>query len=316
MIEVCAELSANHNGSLKRALDIVDAAARAGADLFKIQTWKPGTMCLDPSYKVKGGPWQGRSLTDLYEEAWTPWGWHKPIFDRARERGMIPFSAAFDIESVDFLEELGVDRHKVASFEITDLHLIRYMANTGKPILLSTGMATEAEIAVAMGICKDVTPLKCTSSYPAEAKDANLATMAGWERWGLSDHSLGIGVAVAAAALGACYIEKHLTLDRKLGGLDAGFSLEPDEFTQMVQACHQAAEAYGERKYGGESQALRRSLWVAKDIPKGTELDLGYTIRTARPALGLPCATNLRGMRASRDLKAGTPLTEDCIDSA
>jgi pseudaminic acid synthase len=315
---IVAEMSANHLGHISRAHLLIEAAADAGADAIKLQTWVPGTMCVS-DYKLESGPWKGALLKNLYKMAHTPWEWHAPLFEHARERGLIPFSAAFDMASVDFLETLGVDRHKVASFELVDLPLIRYMASKGKPMILSTGMATITEIGDAERACGmevDVTVLKCTSAYPADAADANLAAMRNWKGWGLSDHTLGIGVAVAAVALGATYIEKHLTLSRADGGPDAGFSAEPHEFKQMVTECRRAAQAIGVPSYGpgpGESTDLRRSLWVIKDVKAGEMLSLNINVATARPALGLPPSTNLAGNLASRDLKAGTPLTQECI---
>jgi sialic acid synthase SpsE len=312
---ICAELSANHLGSLSRALEVVDAAAWAGADLFKVQTWSPNSMCIS-DYALDHGPWAGRKLVDLYEQAFLPWEWHATIFKHARLRGLIPFSAAFDWEAVDFLETLGVDRHKVASFELTDLPLIRYMASKGKPMILSTGMATTAEIAEAMMVATwRPTVLRCTSAYPAPLEQANLAVLAGWQhagfRYGLSDHTMTNDAAVVATALGASMIEKHLTLARGFGGPDAGFSLEPQEFAQMVQAVRRAAAALGEVKYGpgpGEDPTLRRSLWVRQDTAAGEPLCFGENVVTARPALGLPPATSLVGKLAARPLKAGTPL--------
>lgn len=323
---IVAEMSANHLGSLTRALQIVEAAADAGAGAIKLQTWSPGTMCVS-DYMLEHGPWAGRRLRDLYEEAHTPWEWHKPIFDRARALGLVPFSAAFDAESVDFLETLGVDRHKVASFELVDLPLIRYIASKGKPMILSTGMATADERAAAMrAAAYEDTPgriswrplilLECVSAYPSDAADANLAKLLvgrpPYVSRGISDHSLGLGVAVAAVALGAVYIEKHLTLSRSDGGPDAGFSMEPDEFAQMVTECRRAAAAIGTVKFGpgpNESTALRRSLWVVKDTKAGEPLILNQNVRTARPALGLPCDTLLTV--AAMDLRAGTPLTAE-----
>lgn len=308
---IVAELSANHLGSLDRALRIVEAAARAGADAIKFQTWLPGAMCVS-DYKVERGPWAGRMLRSLYEEAHTPWGWHRALFDAARNLGLVPFSAAFDRESVDFLEDLGVDRHKVASFELVDLPLIRYMASKGKPMILSTGMATWWEIQRASAASAGATHrtwLACTSAYPAHPEDANLEEWAHRTDWGLSDHSPGIGVACAAAALGASYIEKHLTLARADGGPDAGFSLEPEEFRQLVIECRAAAAAVsgGVVQRRGETPELRRSLWVVRDTPEGAPLILGENVRTARPALGLPCDAPLT--HAARPLRHGEPLT-------
>lgn len=317
-------MSASHLGSLQRALDIVHAAAEAGADGLKVQTWTPGTMCIS-DYTLDHGPWAGRKLKDLYEEAFLPWEWHEPIFKAARALGLVPFSAAFDCAAVDFLETLGVDRHKVASFELTDLPLIRYMASKGKPMILSTGMATHGEIVRASYVAgcvqtdlnghSDLLMLKCTSAYPADASDANLATPMG-PVWGVSDHSMGCGVAVAAVARGARYVEKHLTLSRADGGPDAGFSMEPNEFAQMVIECRRAAAAIGVVKYGpgpNESTALRRSLWVRRDIQEGETLRLGDNIATARPALGVrpDALAGLLTARARRPLNAGTPLTGD-----
>lgn len=316
---IVAEMSANHNGSLERALAIVDAAADAGADAVKLQTWMPDTMCVDRSYIVPHGTWVGRKLFDLYREAWLPWDWHKPIFDRCREKGIECFSAPFDKASVDFLETLGCPRYKIASFELVDLDLIRYAASKGKPMILSTGMASETEIGAAFRAAGnkvyDVTMLKCTSSYPSDASDANLATMfdvRGHWSWGLSDHSPGIGVAVAAAAHGATMIEKHLTLSRADGGLDAGFSMEPHEFKQMVIECRRAAAAIGTVKYGcgpNESTDLRRSLYWAKDINAGDEITASH-LCTARPARGVAPskARNMIGFVAMYNAKAGTPV--------
>lgn len=316
---IVAEMSANHLGSLKRAHRIVDAAANAGADAIKLQTWTPDTMCIDTNFVLPHGPWAGRRLVDLYREAYTPWEWHAELFDHARQRGLEPFSAAFDCHAVDFLESLGVKRHKVASFELTDLPLIRYMASKGKPMILSTGMATLDEVVAAVSEvqCHSFsapTILRCTSAYPAQPEDAHLASISG--PWGLSDHTMGIGVACAAAALGATMIEKHLTLSRADGGPDAGFSMEPAEFAQMVFECRRAAAAVGEVRYGpgpNESTALRRSLWVSQPVEAGEPLVLGVNVVTARPAHGLPPGTDLTGKRAAQRLDRGTPLTAECL---
>jgi len=318
-LEIVAELSCNHLGSLDRAKAIARAAAVAGADLFKVQVWTPDTMCLDPHYTLSHGPWAGRQLVDLYREAWTPWEWLPELFGLCRELGMEPFGAAFDRASVDYLESLCVKRHKVASFELTDLPLIRYMASKNKPMILSTGMATWDEVMAACECTWDagqITLLRCTSAYPAEASDANLRAMSkmlGYHasKVGLSDHAPGIGVSVAAVALGATMIEKHLTLSRADGGPDAGFSLEPAEFKQLVVECRRAAAAIGEVKYGpgpSESTELRRSLWVCKDTPTGQPLVLGKNVCTARRALGASPGMSLAGLVAARDMKAGAPL--------
>lgn len=322
-LEICAEMSCNHLGSLDRAKAIVRAAAAAGADLFKVQVWEPDTMCLDRAYKLDGGPWVGRTLFDLYHEAWTPWEWLPELFDLARTLGMEPFGAAFDCASVDYLETLGVKRHKVASFELVDLPLIRYMASKGKPMILSAGMATEAEIIAAVAEASDeVTLLACTSAYPA--KSFYLNTGCGWwgfntksgakTKPGLSDHSMGCGVACAAAYIGSVYIEKHLTLARADGGPDAGFSMEPDEFAMMVVECRRAKGAVWAPERGtkpGEAPHLRRSLYVAKDTAAGQPLVLCGNVRTSRPALGLPCDSRLTV--ALRNLRAGEPLTQECM---
>jgi len=320
---IVAEMSANHLGSLERALRIVDAAADAGADCLKVQTWTPGRMCIDTSYTLDHGPWAGQRLADLYEQAFLPWEWHKPIFERARERGLIPFSAAFDRESVDFLETLGVDRHKVASFELTDLPLIRYMASKGKPMILSTGMATMEEISAAfLSANQPLTVLKCTSAYPAPLASCNLAVLREWRRIGfplvgLSDHTMGHDAAIVATALGATMIEKHLTLSRSDGGPDAGFSVEPHEFRSLVDAVRCASLALGAVRYGpqpGEDTSLRRSLWVLRDISRGEPLRLGDNVVTARPATGLPPDTTLEGVRAARYLLARTPLHAEDLE--
>lgn len=270
---IVAEMSANHLGSFERALKIIDAAKAAGADAIKFQTYTVNGMVEDPNQVLTSGPWAGRSLGDLYAEGMTPRAWHQALFEYARSKNIEPFSTPFTPDDVDFLEELGCSRYKIASFELTDRVLIRHAARTRKPLVMSTGMATAKEIqtAVAEAVthdCNDVTLLKCTSAYPADASDANLATMcdmAGRTVWpvGLSDHTLGIGVAIAATALGAAMIEKHLTLARADGGPDAAFSMEPHEFAQMVTECRRAAAAIGDARYGPtESEkpqlALRR----------------------------------------------------------
>jgi len=253
---IVAELSCNHQGSLDRALALVDAVVDAGADAIKLQTWTPGSMVQDHTYVMRTGPWRGRNLANLYHEAHTPWEWHPVIFDYAQKQGIEAFSTPFDVGALEFLESLNCPRYKVASFSLINLPLIRAIAETRTPIILSTGMATEEEINAAIDASgyNDLTLLKCTSAYPADASDANLATMqdmaAFYGNSGLSDHTPGIGVAVAAAALGATVIEKHLTLLRADGGPDAAFSMEPDEFKQMVTACRQAAAAIGTVRYG------------------------------------------------------------------
>ena len=304
---VIAELSGNHNGSLDRALAIVDAAAATGAHALKIQTYTADTMTLD----IREGefvisdpksPWAGRSLYDLYEEAHTPWEWHAPIFDRARKHGMIPFSTPFDDSAVDFLETLGVPCYKIASFENTDLPLIRRVAATGKPMIVSTGMATLGEIdalvrAARDAGCRDLVLLKCTSSYPASPANSNIRTIPALREAlgcevGLSDHTLGVGVAVASVALGATVIEKHFTLSRADGGVDSAFSLEPAEMRALVEETLRAWQGLGTVGFGaGEAEAgskvFRRSLYFVRDLPAGHVLRHD-DIRAIRPGHGLP----------------------------
>ena len=286
---IVAEMSGNHNRSLKRALAIVDAAARSGAHALKLQTYTADTMTLDLSrgeFMVGGGLklWKGRSLYKLYQEAATPWEWHAPIFERCRRHGMIPFSTPFDPSAVAFLESLKVPLYKIASFELTDLPLIRAVARTGKPLLISTGMGTMGEIREAVAAARDsgarsLILLKCTSSYPAPPESSNLLTIPHLRgrfrcQVGLSDHTLGIGAALAAVALGATLIEKHFTLRRADGGVDAAFSLEPEEMRALVLESARARAALGAISYGpsaGEIESLkyRRSIYVTKDLRAG-----------------------------------------------
>lgn len=267
-----AEMSANHLGSLARAHAIVEAAAQAGADAVKLQTFTPEQM-VDAGKVIETGPWAGRLAIELYREAHTPRAWHQELFDHANQVGLVAFSSVFHPDDVDFLETIGCPIYKIASFEMTDTDLIRYAASTGKPLIISTGMATEEEIGVAAAAAdnsSDLTLLKCTSAYPADASEANLLTMQTLTYYprcratGLSDHTMGIGVAIAAVALGASVIEKHLTISRADGGPDAGFSMEPLEFAQLVTECRRAASAIGEVRYGptateAPSTLLRRA---------------------------------------------------------
>lgn len=258
-MKIVAELSANHLGSLERALAIIEAAARAGAWGVKFQTFSPDQMAVAGT-RLQTGPWAGRDMLELYCEAHTPREWHRALFGRARALGLVAFSSVFYQDDVDFLEGLDCPIYKIASFELTDTMLIEYVARTGKPMVISTGMASLPEITRAVSAaegCEELTLLKCTSAYPASAADANLLAGRALEghfwyptKWGLSDHTLGIGVAVAAATLGASMIEKHLTLARSDGGLDAGFSMEPHEFAQMVIECERAVAAVGKLRYG------------------------------------------------------------------
>jgi len=326
---VIAEMSANHNQSLARALQIVDAAAGSGAHGLKIQTYTPETMTLDLDEREfhigdPTSPWAGTSLFKLYGEAHTPWAWHEPIFKRARELGMIAFSTPFDDTSVAFLESLDVPCYKIASFENTDLPLIGRVAATGKPVILSTGMASIVELEDAVRTarqagCKDLILLKCTSTYPATASGANLLTIAHMRELfgcevGLSDHTMGVGVSVASVALGATVIEKHFTLRRADGGVDSAFSMEPAEMAQLVAETERAWQALGQVAYGpteAEKKSLqfRRSLYIVKDLKAGDILT-AENIRAIRPGLGLPTKylEQVLGRRLKQDASRGTPL--------
>lgn len=331
---IVAEMSGNHNHSLEKALKIVEAAARAGAHAIKLQTYTADTMTLhinkgDFYIDDKDSIWQGRSLYELYQEAYTPWEWHKPIFDRCRDLGIIGFSTPFDETAVDFLESLDVPCYKIASFENTDLTLIRKVAATGKPMIISTGMASIAELGETVQVaresgCKDLILLKCTSSYPASPEESNLITIPHMRdlfacQVGLSDHTLGIGVSVASIALRACFIEKHFTISRAEGGVDSAFSLEPEEMRQLVLETDRAWQALGKIKYGvseKESKSLkfRRSLYIARDMMAG-EILTPENLRILRPGYGLtPKYYNiLLGKRVNRDIKMGTPVSWDLI---
>lgn len=324
---VVAELSANHNGSLDKAMRLIDEARRAGADAIKIQTYRPDTITLDADgeeFLIDSGPWQGRRLFDLYAEAHTPWEWHKPLFERARELGITIFSSPFDPTAVDLLEDLGAPAYKVASFEAVDLPLIRYVAATGKPMIVSTGMADEEEIAEAVGAardggCRELALLHCVSGYPAPAADYNLRTIPDMiERHGLvtglSDHTLDNTTAIAAVALGASIIEKHLTLDRSGGGPDDSFSLEPSGFAELCTAARTAWEALGRIDYGRKSSEtgnvmFRRSLYFVADLPAGSVIPAS-AVRSVRPGFGLPPKhlDAVIGRTLRRDARANTPV--------
>jgi len=331
---IIAEMSGNHNQSLKRALEIVDLAAKTGADALKIQTYTPDTMTLDldeREFYISDAKslWAGASLYKLYGEAYTPWEWHKPIFDRARERGIIAFSTPFDDTAVDFLESLDVPCYKIASFENTDLPLIRRVAATGKPLIISTGMATVAEldetVRAARGAgCKDLVLLKCTSTYPATPENTNILTIPHMRELfgcevGLSDHTMGIGVSVSSVALGATVIEKHFTLNRTEGGVDSTFSMEPDEMAQLVLETERAWQALGQVSYGpteAEQKSLqfRRSLYIVQDLKAGDVLTRD-NVRAIRPGLGLPTKylEQLMGKSVKHDVKKGTALGWELI---
>ncbi len=331
---VIAEMSGNHNQSLERALEIVEAVAKTGAHALKIQTYTPDTMTLDLDEREfhisdPKSLWAGNSLYQLYGEAYTPWEWHKPIFDRARELGIIAFSTPFDDTAVNFLEGLDVPCYKIASFENTDLPLIRRVAATGKPLIISTGMASIAELddtvrAAREAGCKDLILLKCTSTYPASAGNTNILTIPHMRELfgcevGLSDHTMGVGVSVASVALGATVIEKHFTLNRSDGGVDSTFSMEPAEMAQLVVETERASQALGVVSYGAtdaekKSIVFRRSLYVVHDIKAGDVLT-NKNVRAIRPGLGLPTKylPQIINRVAKQDIKRGTALSWDLI---
>lgn len=327
---IIAELSANHNGSYARALELLDAAAATGADAIKIQTYRADTITMrsqDPSFYIKGGLWDGRSLYDLYDEAHTPWEWHAGLFERARTLGVTLFSSPFDPTAVDFLEDLGAPAYKIASFEAVDLPLIRYVAATKKPMIISTGLANLEEIGEAIdaargGGCKDLAILHCVSGYPAPAQNYNLRTLVDMAQrfglpTGLSDHTLENATAVASVALGAAIIEKHFTLDRTGGGPDDSFSLEPEPFTALCRDARTAWEALGTVDYGRKSSeqgnaTFRRSLYYTSDLAAGSVIAPEH-IRSIRPGYGLPPkdTPNVLGRRLTRAVFAATPLSWD-----
>lgn len=331
---IIAEMSGNHNHSLDRAIKIVEAAAAAGADAVKLQTYTPETMTLniaegDFSIDDKNSLWKGKSLYELYEEAYTPWEWHKPIFDRCKELGMIAFSSPFDSTSVDFLESLQAPAYKIASFENADIPLIRKVASMGKPVIISTGMATLAELDETVRVFKEsgnnqLILLKCTSTYPASPENTNIATIPHMRELfgcevGLSDHTMGIGTAVASVALGASIIEKHFTLSRADGGVDSKFSLEPDELRSLVIEAERAWLSLGKVSYGPTEKEMpsvqfRRSLYVSEDMKKG-ELFTGENVRIVRPGYGLPPKyfDFIIGKRVGTDVKKGTPISWDMV---
>jgi pseudaminic acid synthase len=331
---IIAEMSGNHNQSLERAKAIIDAASDAGADAVKLQTYTPDTMTID----AKGGLfeitdtdslWKGRNLYELYKEAHTPWEWHQPLFEYAKEKGIYIFSTPFDETAVDFLETIGVGAYKIASFENTDHPLLKKVARTGKPIIMSTGLATVADLDEAVRVlrnngCKELILLKCTSTYPASPENTHLLTIPHMAQLfnchvGLSDHTMGIGAAVASVALGARVIEKHFTLRRADGGVDSAFSIEPEELKSLVVESERAFLALGNIHYGvqeAEKKSLRfkRSLYVVKDIKQG-ETFSPENIRVIRPGDGMPSKfyETVLGKTARTDIKAGTPLTWEML---
>jgi len=330
---IIAEMSANHNGSLERALQIVREAAKAGADALKLQTYTADALTINhdgPGFQIEGGLWDGYNLYRLYEEAHMPWEWHKPIFDLGKKLGLTVFSTPESIDAVALLEDLDCPIYKITSFEAVDLPFIRYVASTGKPIIMSTGMANEEEIAEAVeaareGGCKELVLLHCVSGYPTPPEDANLRTIPDMrERFGvpvgLSDHTLGTAVAVAATALGACAIEKHFTLSRADGGHDSAFSLEPEELKRLVEDTRTAFQALGrvnyERKESEKGNvSFRRSLYAVKDIAAGEELT-PENVRSIRPGYGLAPKhyDAVLGRRAKVDIPRGTPLAWDLLE--
>ena len=325
---IIAELSANHNGKLETALRIVEEAKKAGADAVKLQTYTADTITLDcdsEEFQIHGGLWDGKTLYQLYQEAHMPWEWHKPLFEHARKQGITIFSSPFDNTAVDLLEDLNAPAYKIASFEAVDLPLIKYAASTGKPMIISTGMADAEEIQEAIdaareGGCKQLAILHCVSGYPAPAEDYNLRTIPDMiERFGLvtglSDHTLDNTTAIASVALGASIIEKHFTLDRNGGGPDDTFSLEPKEMLALCKGAKTAWQAKGNVDYGCKSSEMgnvkfRRSLYIVKDICQGEPLTLN-NLRSVRPGYGLPPKhlESLLGRRVNRDLNYGTPMS-------
>jgi pseudaminic acid synthase len=328
---IIAELSANHNRRYDRAVRTIKAMKEAGADAVKMQTYTPDTITIDCDnkyFRIKSGTiWDGRTLYDLYKEAYTPWEWQPGLKKYAESLGLVWFSSPFDRSSVDFLEKLKVPAYKIASFEITDVPLIKYTASKGKPMIISTGIASLDEINAAVRACRSagnnkIALLKCTSAYPAPAGEANLRTIADLARRfrvkaGLSDHTLGITLPIAAVALGAGIIEKHFTLDRKTGGPDAAFSLEPREFAAMVKAIREVEAALGRVTYKlspkmTKNRKFARSLFAVEDIKKGGLFTAG-NVRSIRPGDGLPpaCLRDIIGKKAAKNIKRGTPIRRE-----
>jgi pseudaminic acid synthase len=328
---IIAEMSGNHNQSLDRALAIVDAAAEAGVDAIKLQTYTADTMTMKGAFQIKdeNSLWKGRELYDLYKEAYTPWEWHEAIFERARKKNLIAFSSPFDESAIDFLEKLNVPLYKVASFENTDWPLLKKIASTGKPVIMSTGVSKLSDIDDSVRIlrengCKELVLLKCTSTYPATPENTNLTTIPHLQQLfncvvGLSDHTMGIGASVAAVALGARVIEKHFTLRRADGGVDSTFSLEPEEMKALVVEAERAFLALGQIQYGiqhaeEKSRAFKRSIYISKDMKSGDTITLD-NVRIIRPGLGLESRylDLILGRKLRKDVTAGTPLTWEII---
>lgn len=325
---IIAELSANHNHNKQIALDTIRAAKKCGADAVKIQTYTADTMTIDSNkewFKIHGTIWNGENLYNLYQKAYTPWEWHEEIFHVAKEEGLVCFSTPFDKSAVDFLETLNNPIYKIASFEITDVELIKYAASKGKPMIISTGIATEDDINLALQVCRSVgndqvALLKCTSAYPAQISDANLSVIADMQKRfqvpvGLSDHTMGTTVSVASVALGATVIEKHFIMNRKIGGPDATFSMEPDEFASMVKQVREVEKAMGQVSYPTDATTIKgrefsRSLFVVNDVKAGDVLSEN-NIRSIRPGNGLApkYLSDVLGKRAAHDIERGTPLS-------
>lgn len=325
---IIAELSANHNGSLDTAIETIRAAKRAGADAIKLQTYTADTITLNcdkEDFIIKGTIWEGKNLHQLYQEAYTPWEWHEPLFNAAKEEGLICFSSPFDKTAVDFLEGLNAPAYKIASFEITDIPLIEYVASKGMPVIVSTGIATQEDIELALDACyrmdnTEVALLKCTSSYPAPINEANMIMVKDMaERFGvvsgLSDHTMGTTVPVVATCFGAKIIEKHLILDRSIGGPDAAFSLNEEEFSMMVKAVREAESAIGQIDYNltkkqEEGRSFSRSLYVVKDINEG-DLITDQNVKSIRPGFGLhpKFYTQILGQKATRSYSRGDRFT-------
>ena len=331
---IIAELSANHNGSIETAIETIKAARRAGADAIKFQTYTADTITIDShkeDFLLKGGTiWDGMTLYDLYKQAYTPWEWHEELFRCAKEEGLICFSSPFDKSAVDFLENLNVPAYKIASFEITDIPLIEYVASKGKPIILSTGIAGLEDIELALEACRrmgneDIALLKCTSSYPAPIEEANMAMIADFRHRfnvvpGLSDHTLGSTVPIVATTMGAKIIEKHFILDRSIGGPDASFSMNEEEFTAMVKAVREAEKALGLVNYELTKKQIKgrdysRSLYVVKDLKRG-EIISEENVRSIRPGYGMhPKHFNeVLGMKVVKDVEKGNALTFDLVE--
>lgn len=330
---IIAELSANHNGDINRALEIIEAAKKAGADAIKLQTYTHDTITIDSNtdeFQIHGGLWDGKSLYQLYKQAHMPWDWHKPLFKRAKEIGITIFSSPFDFTAVELLESLDAPAYKIASFELVDFPLIKRVAQTGKPMIMSTGMANDVEIKEAINVardngCKELVILHCVSGYPAPANEYNLATIADMtQRFdalaGLSDHTIDNATAIAAVVLGACVVEKHVTLDRNGGGADDSFSIEPLELAQLCKDTKTAWSALGHVNYQRTQAEIgnikfRRSLYIVKDVIKGEKLT-AENVRSIRPGFGLAPKfyEQVLGCRANQNIPSGTALSSDLFD--